>query len=776
MAKKHKKVKKVGNGEQQRRMNMEEFRRQYQGERQDNIAVSEGGKTVAQNPGKGSSQGNAKTGAVAVVARTQGNPRHAQNIPPGERKATAPYNFVPLNSNVVETDRDADKFEDRDTFEGNSGYIDCMLRTLTPLYIRDTLTKKEMEEKEKMEEDQSHKYINSSFFSPANNRARIPGSSLRGMIRTLVEIVSWSKFGFTDFNRKFCFRSFADMSEDLRKKYSDIMICRIKGGYAPKVKSGVLFLKGGKYYISPSKDVFGVQYFRVEENDVIAAKLCDEEMRVEVVDGVRKKYKPNLNYKMGCVPVFFRADSPKVNSNHSTLMYYGKVTAIEERKDSNTSKEEWNKGYLIMSGWIPARHPKLGKHLHWVINEPLSGKDILIANNVVDNYMKDEEMKGINLLKLLEESGYKEVPCFYILDSDGKIASFGHTGMFRLSYEKSLQDIASPDLANPHVLDISESIFGRALEKKDKDGRKIKHNELSGRVFFEDAVLSPQNQVDYLEDNGEPIIPKILSSPKPTTFQHYLTQYNDISYTCIDNNANKRIFTISEEIPQDFTIRLISKLRNYNSIDADFRGNKLYWHRKTGNNWKDTINKIDSQHTKICPIRPGVNFQFRIRFENLTNVELGALLFALDLPQGANPIEGDPLNAHKLGMGKPLGLGSVLIKPELFITDRQKRYESLFDKDGQWEKGLDEKKDMKKYEEDFAKYVTDNLRKIGSADFDEVNYDENNCVDKFLKTYRIKQLFKMLLFSDAPNSDLTKYMQLPRFKDRPVLPIPEEVN
>jgi hypothetical protein len=43
---------------------------------------------------------------------------------------------------------------------------------------------------------------------------------------------------------------------------------------------------------------------------------------------------------------------------------------------------------------------------------------------------------------------------------------------------------------------------------------------IKGRVFFEDALASDGGP-GWLE---EIIVPRILSSPKVTTFQHYLTQ------------------------------------------------------------------------------------------------------------------------------------------------------------------------------------------------------------------------------------------------------------
>lgn len=68
-------------------------------------------------------------------------------------------------------------------------------------------------------------------------------------------------------------------------------------------------------------------------------------------------------------------------------------------------------------------------------------------------------------------------------------------------------------------------------------------------------------------------------------------------------------------------------------------------------------------------MKPNTKFKFKIRYENLTENELGALLFVLKLPDGC---------AHKIGMGKPLGLGSVKITLKLYSSKRSKRYSTLF--------------------------------------------------------------------------------------------------
>ena len=90
---------------------------------------------------------------------------------------------------------------------------------------------------------------------------------------------------------------------------------------------------------------------------------------------------------------------------------------------------------------------------------------------------------------------------------------------------------------------------------------------------------------------------------------------------------------------------------------------------------------LDTQHTLMKPLRPGLTFTFRIHFENLSDVELGALLWAV------HPLQPDPDRplylAHHLGMGKPLGMGSVHLTASLTLTPRHRdgdkgRYEKLF--------------------------------------------------------------------------------------------------
>jgi len=664
--------------------------------------------------------------------------------------ANAPYNFVPLNEKVVPAECNPGKDVSFDKYhEGRfTGHIELNIKTKTPLYIRDTLTIDEMKEKDKIEADKNKKYINPDFFSPTN-KIRIPGSSLRGMIRTMVEIMSYSKMQFIDHKKKYHFRSFADKSLDLRHDYSGCMMAgNDTTGYYQQVKAGYLTKIGTTYKIKPAKEVTSgsnLQYARVKNTLVSTAKVLDKPFTYEKVK--------------------FTCKTPSIDKKHTKPLYYAEVTGISNENENTLSNPQI--GYLIQSGKMP------NKKMHWVIAEVDSSvMPLEFADGVIENYRNDTNRNvddGAELLKKCKAGS--DVPCFYI-EEDNKVISFGHTGLFRLAYKKSVVEFLPPAHRSFNNIDITEAIFGN-------------EKTFAGRVFFEDAFLEDKNQDELLE-----YVPKILSTPKPTTFQHYLVQHKPITL---------------QNAPEDGYLGL----QNYND-DTWLRGNKLYWH-KNRNRWEEekltftqkafdliirdnnlnknqfnghitqgnnkitislvnlpanlksiivkAVGKYEKQHTRIKPVA-NKTFSGRIRFENLSKVELGALLFALALPNDC---------CHKLGMGKPLGLGSVKITSTLYLSDIENRYKDL---EAEWKTAIEpsnkQGKTIDDFKKEFQSYV---LNELG----------EKTITDLW-KLDRMKELERMLDFDNKPLDDKTRYMTLPpqsaenEFKHRKVLPKPTKVK
>jgi len=117
----------------------------------------------------------------------------------------------------------------------------------------------------------------------------------------------------------------------------------------------------------------------------------------------------------------------------------------------------------------------------------------------------------------------------------------------------------------------------------------------------------------------------ILSAPKPTTTPFYLLDANGHPDAQVD----------------------------YDTPNARLRGRKFYRHHGEANPDEYQISdKSDQNRTVRDVLKPGAQFTFTLEFENLAEVELGALLYALEL-------EDDLV--HRLGYAKPLGFGSVKV-------------------------------------------------------------------------------------------------------------------
>lgn len=99
------------------------------------------------------------------------------------------------------------------------------------------------------------------------------------------------------------------------------------------------------------------------------------------------------------------------------------------------------------------------------------------------------------------------------------------------------------------------------------------------------------------------------------------------------------------------------------SDQFDIPGRKFFVHH---NGWEDVVRdqptlkkKADKNYRTVEALDKDNEFEFQIIFENLENWELGLLLYSLELQDNM---------ANKIGMGKPLGFGSVKIKVDRIET------------------------------------------------------------------------------------------------------------
>ncbi|KAB8321187.1 TIGR03986 family CRISPR-associated RAMP protein [Tolypothrix campylonemoides VB511288] len=724
------------------------------------------------------------------------NPRHLKQVPkqPEDRRAIAPYNFVELPEKVVEAELESNgKLRNNDRYypDRHTGKIICTLKTESPLYIRCGLTPADFaafSDKPNEELTTEQRKKKAEFFQhPANLHPVLPGSSLRGMLRTLVEIVSFSKIEIVSDQKKFFFRAVAADSDDpLKGKYTELI-----GNLAKNVKAGYLEKRADKWVIRPAQ---GDTFLRVKEEDIKA----DVPSLITMEKG---------NYLPQYIEISFEENNNCLNISEDREAYPLKgilVTSGNMLDTGRTTEAERRK--------LLAR--KEGRKYHYIVLQAdSSATPIEISEDAIRDYrdsltdfQKSKPFEDHPKNPFDENMGFLKVgrPIFYCGSPTDKpiVTLFGQSPNFRIPYTPkndgkaaTAVDFIPKDVGESDKIDLADAIFGFVRRRKKKkeqvsvtNDKKEREQSRAGRVFISDAHYKTDENGIWLTDDT--ITPQILASPKPTTFQHYLVQ-------------------------PEHTKAVKSELKHYGKsiTETVIRGHKLYWHKGAVSKkqietdaTETEIQEKQSQYTEIKPIKAGVSLEFTIHFENLSDVELGALLWVLSL-SGENTeklklvnLDGSVKYRLSLGMGKPLGMGAVMIsKYELFLNERYRnqphqRYTKLLD-GSNWLTGdrlttLDEHTQcIQKFEE----YV---IKHISNADLPQDYPDEENPRQLNLKDIpRIKMLLTMLIWNNFPPVKTTRYMEIERdvnkdyicqptkeddetvneYKCRPVLPTPFQV-
>ena len=184
---------------------------------------------------------------------------------------------------------------------------------------------------------------------------------------------------------------------------------------------------------------------------------------------------------------------------------------------------------------------------------------------------------------------------------------------------------------------LAEQLFGFVQDDKDKEQKSSL--ALAGRLYFSHAQTNAGN--DYFLP---PVTLRILDSPKPPSPALYFKEREGRN-----RHVAKRDLSLEDHSPQ---------------------GRKFYLHHRAtdiqAEHWRTRNDLRTKQKVKVTPIKSNTEFYFHVDFDNLSERELGLLLYSLKPTAEFR---------HKIGMGKPLGLGAVNIEPVgLFRINRQTRY------------------------------------------------------------------------------------------------------
>lgn len=235
-----------------------------------------------------------------------------------------------------------------------------------------------------------------------------------------------------------------------------------------------------------------------------------------------------------------------------------------------------------------------------------SHQDILSYQADLENRANSLQRYDLNFWKLPEEGQNK--PVFYLRYQQHLY--FGMTRFLRIGYQNPISAglpliHRNADVTNA-LLDYPHAILGFATET----------GSYRSRVSFGDfhAVGLPREMKE---------IRAILSSPKPSYYPGYV---------------------IPKQMGKDSAARAMS----YNDDGFQLRGYKQYWLKPV-----QTTEGRPNVDSLLRPLPKGTEFQGVIRFKNLTDMELGLLLWSLQLEKGC---------CQNIGMGKPYGYGRLRVR------------------------------------------------------------------------------------------------------------------
>lgn len=580
--------------------------------------------------------GNPQKKPNKLASKTQSTPSTQQFSSSTDGAFYNPYNFVPAlprDKAIKQNSELGDRHPaGHGVYQHNlwSGQITVNLTTKTPLLIPDAATLEE--------QDNGHKVFKTR--TDTNGLPLLPATSVKGMLRAAYEIVTNSRLSiFEKHGDRLAYRMPAQMS------------------------------------VTPAR----VQ--RMDDNTLIIQPMSMAKLlRYKVGNNLPKdkgESQAAIRYSNQSLPNHGKAVWVKVDSNH-------KVTAIKPRKKDSDAP-----GY--QEGWVCLTGANIsGKRFERVFLEtdeaPLrfSGEEkdriIQLWNELILNYKKIHQKD----LKKREDADIH--PGAYLGDDPGE------TGWSRHIYEENAEILNRgtlcylerrgnqitallPVIISRHLYDCSPDLL---LDETLSPPEKIDDLSPVDRVFgwvrrtdskrsaFKTAYkgnlrisavtcLAKSRQAAIEEFVGEGVPLAILGAPKPEQARFYLA--GDAQGTPLEKGSEKA--------------------RGYQEGQG-LRGRKVYPHHQglPENHWsepmrdrtqtsqanhfqeyrrprKDGTEQRDDQNRSIKDwVKQGVTFSARIDVTNLSAVELGALLYLLNLPDN---------HFHRLGGGKPLGFGSVRI-------------------------------------------------------------------------------------------------------------------
>lgn len=503
----------------------------------------------------------------------------------------APFNFVPVSDKVYFPDWADQINHDIPFSDGVSGTIKLKISAESPIFVRNGHVEKDREEKND----------NFKSFSNVDGQYFIPGTSLKGAIRNVLEIMSFGKMRINK-DAKFAQREWDNDQLYPLKTQQRNFHC------------GWLRRKGKNYEIVDCGKPYRIGQSRIDEwlgRDTFRSKFCknsnfnlNNEFREngKTFDPKTAEYKYHLIGNINLTDLKFELDEAFCNEYKDNRV-----------KVSNSGSI---KGTIVLTGqpdkWMWPRPKSLtrgaGKFYEFVFEEREEKR--IDLSEIDFNHFKFIYSESTEWSRIKNElDSERGVPVFFRIENN-RVKDFGIAYLYKLPYKNSAFETLGTAHKEIDKLDLAECIFGTVSKK----------NEFKGRVQFGNAKAK-----NALVDNE---LYFTLGSPKASYYPIYIKQLN--------GHQGK-----------------VTKYSTYN--DSQIKGWKRYQIREHLFGNKQDYNEV--LDTKLIPLKEGTIFESNVKFHNLKPFELAALISAITF----HKTEGC---FHQIGQGKPYGLGKSKVEIE----------------------------------------------------------------------------------------------------------------
>jgi CRISPR-associated protein (TIGR03986 family) len=504
-------------------------------------------------------------------------------------KIKAPYNFVPLEEKAFYPSWANHISQDIPFEDGVSGSIEYTITAETPIFVRNG---------QKQEKDPKKR--DNKFSQTSDGRYFIPGTSIKGEIRNVLEILSFGKMTQVQ-DARFGIRDLGKGPEGDR--YKELLKDKVFCGWLKKTDDFNYIIedcgKPGRIY---PEEIDGHFHSGLKNFD-LNLKLGTTNTGKSKEDEEKLRSALNKYELLGLIDI----EDKRISINIDGLD--GRFKFVEEDKFRRKFYEFdscGRDGTLVITGQSQNRHQNsegrwTGKFFEFIFFKPQ--RRLCVENDVIEDFLTihKNNYDYKTLWKDRLNSGEK-IPVFFMKDGN-RVSAIGLAYMFRYPTANFIKGAIPAELQSSCHKDLAECMFGTESETL---------GTLKGRVYFSPAFVEGTPKCLDKVDT-------ILSSPKPSFGPLYV------------------------------------KGGTWDDSNARIKGRKRYPVRTTvWNSVNDKDSVSDSLKCSLIPLEAGTVFTGVVRFHNLKIEEYGALLAALTF-------NGHDECFHSIGEAKPLGYGKVKI-------------------------------------------------------------------------------------------------------------------